>query len=428
MPPSKVLCTDPTVSTDHHLPDDRFIPLRPVDLIAALAGERELLGDQAAELPLVAAALQRVIEQEAAELDRLVCDAYAAFNPDRDTQPVGDLSAQRTPDGYASLHRSLSYLFEKANFEPLSGVQIDAAVRQANTHGLRVRLHPDRIESLEIWMRGRGEATRRRRRWWDWRNPLALESYTVPVYRRLAVVARLKNDPNVLLKLFKDIPVQDIEALLPHAEVTMSWWDRAVVLGGGAGTLGTTAAKLLSSAATILALTKFFWVILLGLGTMIVRTVLGYRRAQQNRDTQRTRHLYYQNLTNNAGVLHSLINMILHEELKEALLAYAMCRGGTPIRSSSALAARVQEYLARRFGASVRFDVEDAVQSLQRLGLWADEAAFRVVDPQTATRRLETHWRDGRGVQYHGACIARRVPPPAAERVAAAQAVGPAAR
>ena len=213
-------------------------------------------------------------------------------------------------------------VLEKANFERLSDVDVASAVRAANASGLRVRLRPERVDHLELWIRGYGSTERHYR---TWRKPIQGESRTLEVFRRIVVVARLHDDPHVLIKMFKDIPVADIEALLPHAEVEMSWRDRALLLGGGAGTLGTTALKISKIALSVAMLGKLAWIVLVGTAMIGYRTFAGYRRARSSRDSQRTKNLYFQNLSNNGAALATLIAMITQEELKEAILAYALC-------------------------------------------------------------------------------------------------------
>jgi hypothetical protein len=399
------LASDPTADVEWHRPDCRFVPIRAGELIAALAEDKEQFGFDTDEFCSAAAALRDVIEQEAAAFERELADLYAAFNPDRDTRPVRPLPELRTLEAYADLNARLDYLLEKANFEQLSEVQIEAALRKANSYGLRIRLRPERVEQFAVWVRGRGTIERACR---DWRHPLRGELRELPVFRRLVVVARLRDDPHVILKMFKDIPEDDVEALLPHAEVHMSWLDRMMLLGGGAGTLGTTATKVFKLAASVAILSKLLWVLLIGAATLLFRTIMGYRRARTSRDSQRTRHLYFQNLSNNAGVIYSLVSLVTQEELKEAALAYAFCHAPREQSWTAAdLARRVEAYLSGRFGVELDFDAPDAIESLTRLKLWRDTLALRVVPCEEALERLRQHWSSRRSADYHRSRIGR---------------------
>jgi hypothetical protein len=140
-----------------------------------------------------------------------------------------------------------------------------------------------------------------------------------------------------------------------------------------------------------------------------VRSVLGYRRAKHLRNSQRTRHLYYQNIANNAGVLDLLATSICHEELKETLLAYALLVAcGERIREPEDLRREVQAWMSARFHVELVFDVADALESLDRLGLWEDRPALRPLSPAAACVRLEEHWRERKSEDYHVRSLSRR--------------------
>lgn len=415
-----LLAHDPTAGTTFHRPDDRYIPILPCELTKALAADATRFGVTAEEVCAVAGALDDVLEQEAATFRRALTDFYAPFNPDRDTQPLAPPELLRSPESYRELLARLAYLLEKANYRRLTNVQVEAAVRQARAAGYHVRLRPERITELGVWVRGTGTVARRFRRWrlllqWQhWRTwcEFLREGLPeeIPVYRRLAVVCRLRDDPHVLIKLFKDIPEADVEALLPHAEVHMNWRDRLLVLGGGAGALGSTAGKLLTIVTgAAAALWQLLWILLLGAGMLIFRTVLGYRRARSNRDSQRTRHLYFQNLGNNNGALQLLVSTVVHEEFKEALLGWLACqRGAGPPATAQEFDARLETYLRERFGVQVDFDAGDALETLTRFGLWAAGQPFTALPPAATVAALRSHWLGRCSAGYHAECLALR--------------------
>ena len=391
-----ILARDPTAEVEWHHVDDHFVPIRACDIVTVISEDAAKFGLDLEAFQAVAQAFCHVIEQETTAFQRELADLYADFNPDRDTRPI---HSEQTSDKLDALRRRLGYLLEKGNFERLSDVQIENAVKAAKAGGLRVRLEPERIDFLEIWVRGHGRVEREYR---DWRHPMKGIKRTIGVFRRLVVVARLMNDPHVLIKIFKDIPIEDVEALLPHAQTAMTWQDRIMMMGGGAGAVGTTAIKLSKLAFSLAMLNQLAWVVLGGAAVLSYRTFMGYRRARSSRDSQRTRHLYFQSIANNAAGLHALAAMIGQEELKEGLLAYAFCHtGNEQAWSAEELAAQVNEYLKQRFEIAVQFDAPDALETLTRLSLWRDTVALRVVPCDEAYRRLHTHWTGRRSEDYH---------------------------
>ncbi len=383
-------------------PDDRFIPVRAIDLVRAIEEDPDAFagaGEWAADIE---EAIRDIAEQEATSLERSVAELYAEFNPDRDTV---QLDCPIPPDvRMHDLATLASYLLIKANFVKLSDVQIEEALSTANSHGLRVRVDHDMVERLDLWVRGRATTTRRRR---TIRRPWRGVPMTLDVFQRLVVVGRLAGEHHVFLKLFREIPVADIEALLPHAEVAPTWWDRIKVWGGGAGAFGGVGMKLLQGIAlTGAAFATFLWLVISACVLMAVRTILGYKRTRTARDWQRTRHLYFQNMANNAGVVHTLVALLSGEEVKEALLAYVFCRMRTDADDGQApgaddLRTQVESWINRRFGREMIFDVDDAIETLERLDLFADRGRLEVVDPDEALRRLHEHRKGRKSWRYH---------------------------
>ena len=377
-------------------PDNRFVPIRACDLVDSLCADADQFGLSSERIRLFAAALEHVIDRETGMFERRLSDAYAIFNPDRDTLPMRDPPLPH-PEEYDQLCDQLAFVLDKANYEELDDVQIAQAVMRARSRNLTVRVDPSRVEFLRLWVRGRGEVVKRERNWW---RPWQWETNKVRLFKRLVVLARLKDDPLVMLKLFKDIPEAEAEALLPHAEVTMSLWDRVKLLGTGAGTLGMTVSKLLNIAIGFAALWKLAWILLLGFGTLGIRSVLGYRNARLSRDWQRTRHLYFQNLGNNASALQLLVATVKQEEFKEALLAYLFAQapmepgqGGQSTRCQ-----RIEQYVQNRYGVEVDFDITDGEQKLVKLGLATTSTVEEVLPLDEA---LETLRQLGQGPGVH---------------------------
>lgn len=389
--------------------DDRFVPIRVFDLCHRMRSDTDTFGDGAEALCEVAEALEDVLCQESDAFERQVADAYADLSPDRDTidlTPPGE----RLGDELDKVDTWLNYLLEKANFTELTPEQLAHVVAVANSLGLRVKLDPERIERLRVYARGEGHITRTFR---TWRTPIKGEERQLDVYRRLCVVVKLCDEPHLRIKMFKDIPASDVEALLPHAEVGMSTFDQVQLYGGSAGALGSAMLKLIQFVFfASVAVTALLWTFLVGFFMLTFKAVTGYYRTRSKRDSQRTRHLYDQNLGNNAAVIHNLLAMIAQEETKEAFLAYAICYAAQePFESSAAVDETVEAYLKTRFQVEVNFDSDDALETLTRLELWSDAKCFRVVEPQVALERLRTHWRERKTWGYHEAMANQRLNP-----------------
>ncbi len=404
--------TAPPPPDDHDI-DDRFIPVRIESLVAGMAREAQAAGVGERMLAQLADALRDVIGQESVALRRALDATYDPFNPDRDT--IEDVALDHDDAGAReALRDAVDYLLDKANFFRLSDVQIEKALKEANTHGIRVRFKWDQIEELHLWVRGLAKTERKFR---TIKAPIKGRLREIDVYRRLVVVAKLRDDRHVYLKLFRNIPTADLESLLPHARVSMNWMDRAKVAAGAGGTLGAlgTAAAKAAAAASL-----FNVVYLVGVPFALLgwRSFAGYRRALSHRDRQRTQNLYYLNLASNASVIHTLITRTSAEEVKEALLLYAACATqmcGVPA-SVEQLDERIERFLRERFDIKVNFDAPDAFETLDRLGLWADRPNFEVLPIEQAIAKLREHYCNRATWSYHHEAVrARRAAQPATE-------------
>lgn len=389
--PSPLLPEPPSTQSDWSRPDDRYLPIQPDDLTTVLVEMAESFSCDRSSLEEFASVLQEVIQQETTAFANLVVGEYTRFNPDRETK-LFEEPTSTADDCYEQLHNKLAYLLDKANYDRLDKVQIEQAVLRAKSRNLKVRVHPDRVDFLEVWVRGRGETFKRERDFW---RPWKRLTTAVPVFKRMVVVARLKNDLHVAIKLFKDIPESDVEALLPHAEVTMSLIDRLKIFGSTASTLGITISKVFKLMAALAALWYLTWIVVLGAATLGVRAVLGYRNARMSRDWQRTQHLYFQNLANNASALQLLVATVKQEEYKEVLLGYLFSHSARAKSNAedavtaSQVRASIEAFVADTFNVRVDFDMPDAVAKLDRLGLCYSDSTREVIPIEEATSRLK---------------------------------------
>ena len=217
------------------------------------------------------------------------------------------------------------------------------------------------------------------------------------------IIASLKTDEHIFVRLFKDIPVRDIEALLPHARVKMNRRDAFLMVGGGAGAAWSVATKL--AVASVAAVTNLLWLLAIPLAGLSWKLFTGYRRAIKDRDSNRARHLYFQSLGNNRSAIHMLASMICEEEIKEAVLLYIFCteeaQQHLKPESIHDVDRMIQNYLEERIDVSVDFDVTDAVETLDRLELWSNRANLRVLSFSQAIAKLADHWTEQRTEKYH---------------------------
>jgi hypothetical protein len=376
-------------------PDDRHIPVR-FAVLADCVGEDLVPAGERDRLRSVAELMERIATQESERFEAdILCD-YERFDPDRATILVGPCAASNG-DVYQRFRARINHLFNKANFEQIDETCLREAMDAGCSTGLSVSVNLEEIEDLELFFRGRGTNLVPRRRFRNW---FRKQSEEVAVYRRLGAFVRRRGEKEVMIRLYKDIPEMDLEALLPGARARMSLKDRLTGSVGGAAAIGSAAFKLAGVGALLTS--RVLWVLLTAGAAATGKTVLGYRRLREVRTGALIRNLYYCQLANNATVIHSLTESVAESEAAEALLTYCFSLwGGAAVTDEGTLDRAVERYLHERFGVTVDFEHEDGIESLRRWGLWRDEERLEVLRVEDAGQILLHHWREEKSAGYH---------------------------
>lgn len=375
---------------------EHFIPLRKADLVDLLCRQPGVSAADAAGLRqlcrLVEATFHFEFHQQLEELK----NAYAAFDPDSDTQARYNSDPATDRERLGGLFDKLIWVLEKANFKALEPNQLQAALEAMSAWGVNLDVDFQVFERLEVYARGDGVGRRTRCGWRTWCRP---QDVSLPVYQRLVLVFRLREHArlgtnadtrNVFLKIFKNIPHSDLETLLPGGRVCMTLTDRTKIFVPSVSGLVISVTKVINGVAALAAAGVYGLVGFLGLvgGTLGlgVRSYFGYLNTKQKYQLSLTESLYYQNLDNNAGVLFRLLDEAEEQECREAMLAwfflwkYGDAQGWSTIR----LDGEIENFLEREANCKVDFEVDDALEKLVRLGV-----VVRVSDNRWRARSLE---------------------------------------
>jgi hypothetical protein len=381
---------------------EQFIPLRKAELVECLAGGQGLTPGDAEAFRRLCRLFQGLLHREfQATLEELK-NAYAPFDPDADTRAMTELSEDELVGAEDRLFRRFGWLLERGNFKRLAQDEIDRALADRTAWGLNLAVDFDAFERLELYCRGDTIGKRYRRRI---ANRFRIETVEVAVYQRLVVVFRLRDEgprskflatENVHIKLFKDIPQLDLEMLLPGTRVRMSPFDRARIVLPTLSGVSMAVWKIVVVATAPL----YSSLAMLGLvgGTVGygVRSLYGYLNTKQKYQLNLTQSLYYQNLDNNAGVIHRLVDEAEEQENREAMLAYFFLwrSAGAEGCSGAALDAAIEEFLRARIGFDVDFELGDALDKLKRWGLVTSttDERWQAIPIEPATTALEQLW------------------------------------
>lgn len=382
---------------------EHFIPMRRTALVQALAARPELSTSDREAFLRIAEALSEQFHQEFRQYLETLKDCYAPFDPDADTRTLESWDDEERESRETQLFRTFDAVLRRANYRELSRTEIEEAVDVFSEWGLRLEIDFSIFNRLHVYARGDVIGKRERRRW---RNFFRPESVDVPIYQRLVIIFDLHEQhaknmtidgQAVHIKLFKNIPKLDVDMLLPGSRVRMTWLDQGKIFVPTLSGVALTLTKILKTTLW-LALTGTFWGIVAFLGCVIgaigygVRSFLGYVHTKEKYQLNLTRNLYYQNLDNNAGVIHRLLDEAEEQETREALVAYFVLwtQAAGAGCSETELDRAAEHLLYELTGVPVDFDCHDAVDKLRRFGMaeWSDGHVCALA-PEAVLRSLD---------------------------------------
>jgi hypothetical protein len=212
-----------------------YLPLRHGELRDRL-GSDERLSDEERRLFLqLCRLLSATFHHEYHERAEQLKGDYEPFDPDsgidKDSlhRPIGEERDETTE----RLMANLTDLLGRANYHRLTQSQIEQAVAAASEWGVRLDVDFKIFQRLEVYARGDVIGRRVRHRWQRLFRP---EEVEVPIYQRVVVVFQLRagrqvdrtlDSEAVYIKLFKNIPKQDVDMMLPGGKARLSLFDRS---------------------------------------------------------------------------------------------------------------------------------------------------------------------------------------------------------
>ncbi len=402
-PPSGQHATDRTGASapPHATPKqgEHFIPLSQSNLVRLLADDADLTPDDLELFAHFCTLLAATFHHEFHRQHRALKECYAPLNPDSVLHSPVPLSAEQRAECAPRVFTEFAQLLEQANYRRLARAEIEQAVGAASDWGMRLHVDFNAFEYLAVFIRGDIVVRRQRRHWLYFRR----ETIDVPLYQRLVVIFQLHSHQwlsdvddteSVYIKLFKNIPKQDVDMLLPASRFRMTLLDRGKIILPTLSGLAIAVFKIVQTALLL----PWFGILVLVAGTLGygMKSVFGYLHTRDKYQLCLTRNLYYQNLDNNAGVLFRVLEEAEEQELREAILGYALLRRGAPDAGWTAeeLDRRCEAYLSEKAGVVVDFEVRDSLRKLDRLGCIEKTSAgrWRAVPLARVLPHLDAAW------------------------------------
>jgi hypothetical protein len=260
---------------------------------------------------------------------------------------------------------------EVAGYRRLSQADIEQCVGVASQWGVPLHVDFELFERLIVFARGDIIGNRLRRRL---RKLYRRESVAVPIHQRMIVIFQLHNDDSseekltaaaLHLRMFKNIPKQDIDMLLPGTRVRISGVDHAKIILPSLGGL-LMSLRRIAQYALLFAAIAFSWtMILIALVVgYLIKSVFSYFQTKNRYQLNLTRNLYFQKLDTNAGVAYRMIQQAHRQSKVEMILAYyAILTSEEPI-STRRLRRRCERMVREAIDVEVDFQVERTLERL----------------------------------------------------------------
>jgi hypothetical protein len=416
--------TQPIPSLD----SEKFIPVDRKDIMS-LALDRLFEPGQrvvAAQVLNYICALRQV--ESAKSLDTLV-ELYDAFNPDDETVNLTEISNAERKIQLEALKERVVDLVTSANYLEIDKAALEKILEQESGVGFLTEVDLTEYDFHLLYYRGAIRDKIMARSWRRlWLAGIPIE---VDAYRRLFIGLKLKpfearvaelmekgltrkkaerqvrrarnnqmlegvSEHTLHLKVFRRIARSELQILFPNARIKFTLFDRLVLwLGGGGSTAFAIVMAVLKFVAVVATISIYavLFTIAGALGA-VFRSVTNFFNTRTRYMAKLAKSLYFHNIGSNQSVLALMSDDAEEEDLKEAILTYALLlRHGH--RGLDAVKHEAEAFLKDEFDVDITFDIEDGCVHLRRLGLLVeDEHGYpRIRDLEDARDYLITQWQ-----------------------------------
>ncbi|XP_014411504.1 transmembrane protein 143 isoform X2 [Camelus ferus] len=298
---------------------------------------------------------------------------YDPINPDRETLDQPSLTDSQRLSKEQEVLQALEPLLAQANFSLLSeDAMAYALVVHHPQDEVQVTINLDQYIYMHFWALGQrvGQMPRKSSvgsKRGFFKSPPAERRY----FKRVVLAARTKQG-HLVLKSFKDTPLEGLEQLLPELKVRTSTLQRALLnftlVVSGVVFFVNVGMVVLSDFKMATSLLLLFFAAFMGLRAS---KMFGQRRSAHALELAHM--LYYRSTSNNSELLSALALRAQDEHAKEALLAHSFLarrpRGSRnrPEETSQWLQSEVENWLLAQSGCDVAFNGTRALAHLQAL-------------------------------------------------------------
>ena len=401
---------------------ERFIPYRRTDVVAMCQDDGALKPEDIKAFSIFCEILISLFHFEAHKKLEQLKNCYAPFDPDRDTKLI-DADNFNVNELKQQLENHLKDVLEHANFESVSEADLEDALHAESLFKVRLQVDFNDFEDVLFFRRGLSNNTETITQWFG----LKKRTLELQVYDRVLVYVRFKNkdyfdqlertelyfEPgSTIIKLFRNVPKNDMEMLFPNTEVRMKPIDKLLIgvptAIGGIFMLVTKLGATLLLVFSVLA----FWLglhdkpasldqatliaLLIGLGGLggfLWRQFNKYKNRKIQFMKLLAENLYFKNLDNNAGVFHHLIDVAEEEECKETILAYYHLLTSKQPLTAAELDKKIELWFVDKYKCTLDFEMHDALAKLVRFDLVKEIKGKYLAKPLSdSNKQLDSLW------------------------------------
>ncbi len=407
---------------------EKFIPVDRNDIVQRVLDkcfdpdQKEL----AEEVVCYMCALRQV--ESARSLDALT-EAYDAFNPDDETVNDGVIAGHERRERLENLKAMVIDLVESANYLEIDNATLEKILEDDNYAGFGAEVDLYEYDFHLLYYRGDIKDKIFVRPWKTlW---LRKREVNVDAYRRLFIGLKLKpfaqrvaeimkskgisrkkaeklvkrarsqqmlegvSENTLHLKIFRRIARTELEILFPNAKIRFTPFDKIWLwVGSGGSTIFAIVMAVLKFVAAV-AISLFFVIFTIaGAIGAIIRAITNFFNTRTRYMAKLAKSLYFHNIASNQSVLTLLTDDAEEEDIKEAVLTYALLlRHGH--RGLEEVKYEAEKFLSEEFGVRCDFDIEDGCVHLRGLGLLVvdDVGAPRIRDLEDAREHLLGAWQ-----------------------------------
>lgn len=381
---------------------ERFIPIRVSETVDLVCGDGFLNKKNQNKFRELAIITENIFHYEFRSTTEELEDLYHPFDPYTEFKALTKYSKKELKDKGKTFLEKIKKLLNKGNFNPIKNEEIEHALKEKSVLAVNVKFSLDDLEKKFLYKRGEMSSTETVSRFSFLRRILK-KTVQLEAFEKIVLILKFNKNyqpekttiqekiqaDKIYLKIFRNVPKQDLELIFPNCKVRMSLSDKLKILLPLIFGLGVVSIQLLNVWGNI---SPF---ILGGLAFAFVgyaiKSYISYKNTILEYAKTLAQGLYFKILGDGYSVIHHLAHAAVEEDTEEALLGYYFLLKNKNLTSSE-LDDLVENWFEKH-GIKLDFEVKDSLQKLERLKLaFQKNNLWNVVSLNKSLAQLDQIW------------------------------------